>query len=125
MKRLFEASLFLFGLAFGFLGQTLVQTSAFEWLIFFSLGGICFVLAILWWTSGRIWPNRTNWEFITNDSAFPEKVFKDRPKVYWKSLGRQNNKMFYELNLQKERVISAIHFDHGCGNNVPKEWSLN
>jgi len=90
-------------------------------------GSMAFLLGIwilLYEISKKVWPAKSNWTFRTNDSVFPEAVCVRGGKVCWQGAEPQKEGMFYELNMQKERVISGLHFDQGSSNSVPAEWEI-
>jgi len=77
----------------------------------------------------KVWPHRTDWEYTTDyhsrKQSFPDAVFESgKTKVHWKSVLAQEEGMFYKLDMQKERILSGVYFDHGSSNNVPEEWEI-
>lgn len=71
-----------------------------------------------------------DWEYIgystslSNFSTFPEKVFlEDKREAFWEGLP-QNEGNYYKLDMRRERLISAVHFNHGESNKCPNKWQM-
>jgi hypothetical protein len=71
-----------------------------------------------------------DWEFVVRDSTsstfseYPEKVFlENKREAFWEGLA-QNQGDYYKLDLRKERLISAVHFNHGESNKCPNKWQM-
>jgi len=92
--------------------------------VFFGLAALGVVIVGSNYMFRKLWPSKLDWEFTTNDSMRPQKVFKDRERVYWQSSKPQEDGMYYRLDLRKGRVISGLFFDHGFTNNVPERWTI-
>jgi hypothetical protein len=47
----------------------------------------------------------------------------NKQEAFWEGLP-QNKGDFYKLDLRKERLISAVYFNHGESNKFPNKWQL-
>ncbi len=108
-----------------------IAATQLSWIIL----GIGIVLVIISWVSepirilirGRL---IDDWEFVVHDSTsrtfseYPEKVFSENKReAFWEGLP-QNDGDYYRLDLRRERLISAVHFNHGESNKCPNKWQL-
>lgn len=113
------------------LADNKIGTPQFSWVIL----GIGVILIIGSWVSE---PVRTlfcghpidDWEFVVRDSTsstfseYPEKVFlENKREAFWEGLP-QNQGDYYKLDLRKERLVSAVHFNHGESNKCPNKWQM-
>lgn len=71
-----------------------------------------------------------DWEFVVRNSTsstfseYPEKVFlENKREAFWEGLP-QNQGDYYKLDLRKERLVSAVHFNHGESNKCPNKWQM-
>jgi len=71
-----------------------------------------------------------NWEYVAYEtslasfSSYPEKVFlEDKREAFWEGLP-QNQGNYYKLDMRRERLISAVHFNHGESNKCPNKWQM-
>jgi hypothetical protein len=84
---------------------------------------LSFLSWAVWQMFRRLWDIR-NWEFTVDYSTPPRSAFNTGRRIIWQSKEPQKEGDFYKLDMKKERVISAIHFDHGDSCEVPKEWRM-
>lgn len=127
MKHLLYAfGILLIGVGGGLVvEETLIQYPYIGWWVLAA--GILLVISVSVYEPIRkaIAAPILDWEFTTNYSTFPEKVFfEGRRKVFWEGQEPQRDGDFYKLDMRKERVISGVFFDHGSSNKVPKTWQV-
>lgn len=105
----------------GALIEGLVGTTKMWLAIGFAIAA--FSLFMYMTLSCRLWPRKTSWVFTTNLNTLAQPVFRNN-LVNWRSDTPMEG-TFFKLDIQKERVISGIHFDHGYSSNVPEQWRMS
>ena len=86
---------------------------------------VTFVLAVIVGVNGWrkfLWPTTKEWLFIPSDNNQPREI-PTRLNI-WLSIAPQKQGDRFELDMQKERVISGVHFDHGYTDCCPKQWTI-
>lgn len=125
IRKLIEIGSPIVALGVGLMTENILAHLPWIGLSLIIVGGVILLMALVVCIAKKIWPPVWDWEFQTNYSKFWESVFnKGKKRIDWASSKPQREGDFYKLNLQKERVISGIWFDHGMTNEVPEEWTI-
>lgn len=71
-----------------------------------------------------------NWEYVAYEtslasfSSYPQKVFlEDKREAFWEGLP-QNQGNYYKIDMRRERLISAVHFNHRESNKCPNKRQM-
>jgi hypothetical protein len=131
MRRLVEAGLFLIGAGCGFLGEALMESSAFLYaIIAFCLGGFLIVAAFILWISKKKWPGRSDWyatssyPILITENDPQRAIEKDRRKQ-WRSAKPQELDAWFEVDMARERTIESISFETDDSSvEKPGEWRI-
>lgn len=89
-------------------------------------GGIGIIVAFIILYK-KLWSDKYSWLYTTEDCEEKKPVFKGKYNdINWSSNEPQKDGMSFKLDLLKEKLISAVLFDHGDGSkyNPPHKWVM-